>query len=239
MNLHLESWLASATLDLALSERQRIYEEISAHVKDAIAHRTAQGILESVAEARAIQDLGDPQVARAAFQRTCYTLTDEIRLERLLGRSWWTLLCSWLFMSFPLWLPLTSWFNIPLTVQIPLTSQLTIQPGMSLTDGQFIAVSLVIALLFAPVYFFEPRIKRWLYKRFSSNGVIAVQAFMALLAAQMIGSAIENFISTTQALFFGGGKLVFGTWIIVLFLTYHWIAQQAPLTLKTIRRTRA
>ena len=110
---------------------------------------------------------------------------------------------------------------------------------MSLTDGQFIAVSLVIALLFAPVYFFEPRIKRWLYKRFSSNGVIAVQAFMALLAAQMIGSAIENFISTTQALFFGGGKLVFGTWIIVLFLTYHWIAQQAPLTLKTIRRIRA
>lgn len=70
----------------------------------------------------------------------------------------------------------------------------------------------------------------------SSNGVIAVQAFMALLAAQMIGSAIENFISTTQALFFGGGE---GTWIIVLFLTYHWVAQQAPLTLKTIRRTRA
>lgn len=215
MSLHLDSWLASATLDLALSERQRIYEEISAHVNDAIAQRIVQGVPVTDAEARAIQDLGDPQVARAAFLCTCYTLTDEIRLERLLGRSWWTLLNSWLFMSFPLWLPLTSWFNIPLTVRTPLTSQLTNQPGMSLTDGQFIAVSLVIVLVFAPVfapvYFFEPRINRWLYKRFSSNGVIAVQAFMALLAAQMIGSAIENFISTTQALFFGGGKLVSGT----------------------------
>ena len=67
MNLHLESWLASATLDLALSERQRIYEEISAHVNDAIAHQTAQGLSELDAEARAIQDLGDPALLEPRF----------------------------------------------------------------------------------------------------------------------------------------------------------------------------
>lgn len=87
MSLHLESWLASATLGLALSERGRIQDENSAHITDAISHQTAQGLSELDAEARAIQDLGDPQVARAAFLCTCYTLTDEIRLERLLGRS--------------------------------------------------------------------------------------------------------------------------------------------------------
>ena len=192
MNLHLESWLASATLGLALSERGRIQDEISAHVNDAIAYQTAQGLSASDAEARAVADLGDPRVARAAFLRTCYTLTDEIRLERLLGRSWWTLLYAWLFISFPLWLPLSNWFNVPLTIRIPFIFQLTFQPGMSLTDGQLIAVSLLFVFALAPMYFFEPRIKRWLYNRFSSNGVIAVQAFMALLAAQTIVTAIER-----------------------------------------------
>ena len=60
-----------------------------------------------------------------------------------------------------------------------------------------------------------------------------------LISYMLAGKQFVAVVSGPVSPFFGGGKLVFGTWIIVLFLTCHWIAHQAPLTLKTIRRTRA
>ena len=228
MNIHLESWLASATLDLALSERQRIFDEISAHVSDAIAHQTAQGVTQADAEARAVQDLGDPQAARAAFQRTCYTLSDEIRLERLLERSWWTLPYAWLIAGMPAAIVVMSWLNISIPfIRISGVSDAT------LID------SVLFWLAIIPLYFYEPRIKRWLYKRFPARGALVVQAFTVLLALPIVYSVPIEAISTIKALLSRTITLYFGTGIFVPILVYRWIAQQAPLTLKTIRRTRA
>ena len=215
-------------LGLALSERQRIYEEISAHVKDAIAHRTAQGILESVAEARAIQDLGDPQVARAAFQRTCYTLSDEILLEKLLKRSWWTLPCAWFVLIMPTVMVVSSWLGVTTKFQSNL--------GLSGWQTSLV-ITITYFLIFISLYF-EPQIKRYLFLRFSSFGVIAVQAFMALISSVMISGALTDIFNIIQSAASGHLKFSIGTWIIVPILTYRWIAHQAPLTLKIIRRTR-
>ena len=211
MNHRLESWLASATLDLALSERQRIHDEVSAHVGDAIAHQTAQGLSEPDAEARAIQDLGDPQAARAAFQRTCYTLSDEHRLEKLLGRSWWTLLFGFIL--------------IPFAFQAD-------------ADWSIWHV-VVMALILPTILGFEPTIKRWLFERFSRNGVIAVQIFSIIIATATICFAALQESLMLQPVSIGALSLPLGTWFVALILSCRWIVQQAPLTLKTIRRTRA
>ena len=228
MNHRLESWLASATLDLALSERQRIHDEVSAHVGDAIAHQTAQGLSEPDAEARAIQDLGDPRIARAAFSRTCYTLTDEIRLEQLLRRSWW---------SFPLAVLCVCIF-VAVTVLTLSDAPIVLNEGITRSSPWFIPLMLS-PLFFAPAYYFEPSIKRWLFKRSLKYGIISVQAFMALLALIWIPSAVQSFFMLVQSLISGRANSLVDTWIVVFILTYRWIAHQAPLTLKTIRRSQA
>ena len=228
MNLPLENWLASATLNLALSERQRIYEEISAHVRDARDHLLEQGLSELDAETRAIQDLGDPRVARAAFLRTCYTVSDEQRHEKLLGRSWWSLplaaLCICIFVS--------------ATVLTFSDAFIVLNEGITRSSPWFVPL-ILSPLFFTPIYYFEPSIKRWLFNRFSRHGVYVVQIFMILLAAVWMQSVIDNVSILIQS--FMEGKITYsiGTWIAVLILSYRWIAHQAPLTLKTIRRTRA
>ena len=228
MNIYLESWLASATLDLALSERQRIFDEISAHVSDAIAHQTAQGVTQADAEARAIEDLGDAQVARAAFQRTCYTVSDERRLEKLLGRSWWSLplaaLCVCIFVA--------------VTVLTISDAPIVLNEGITRSSPWFVPLMLS-PLFFAPVYYFEPSIKRWLFNRSSRYGVFIVQIFMVLLASVWMQSVIDNVSILIRTLMTGKITYSIGSWIVVLILSYRWIAQQAPLTLKIIRRTRA
>jgi hypothetical protein len=229
VNLHLESWLSSAMLGLALFERRRIYEEISAHVADAIAHQTAQGLSAPDAEARAIQDLGDPQAARVAFQRTCYTLADEIRLEKLLGRSWWTLPCAWLVLVIPASFFISNWLGTPIKIQ----------SNINLPNWQITFIAFIFASLFFTLLYLEPQIKKYLHQRFSSFGVIAVQTFMALISSAMISGALTDIFNIVQSALSGQLKFSIGTWIIVPVLTYRWIAQQTPLTLKTIRRTRA
>ncbi len=211
MSHRLESWLASATLGLALSERGRIVEEISAHVANAIAYQTAQGLTESEAEARAIEDLGDSHAARAAFLRTCYTVSDEIRLERLLGRSWWTLLFGFIL--------------IPFAFQAD-------------ADWSIWHV-VVMALILPTILGFEPTIKRWLFERSSRNGVIAVQIFSIIIATATICFTAFQESLMLQPVSIGALSLPLGTWFIALILSCRWLAQQAPLTLKTIRRTRA
>ena len=215
MNLPLENWLANATLDLALSERQRIHEEISTHVRDARDHLLEQGLSELDAEARAIQDLGDPRAARAAFLKTCYTVSDERRLEKLLGRSWWTLPYGFILIPFAFQAD-ADWSRWQSVI--------------------FSAMALTLPLMLAS----EPNIKRWLFKRFSSNGVIAVQVFALMLAGLTICyTAFQESFLFIQAISIGALSVPVGTWMVALILSYRWIAQQAPLTLKTIRRTRA
>ena len=228
MNYRLESWLASATLGLAIVERQRIVEEISAHVTDATAHQIVQGLSATDAEAQALADLGGPQVARAAFLRTCYTVSDERRLEKLLGRSWWTLVYAWVGIGLPITLIILLWLNVPVSFQA----------NMGVSDSGFVIVILT-SLATTPLYYFEPRIKNWLYKRFSSNGVFAAQAFMLLIVGQPLYSALKEVFKIVHPDHLGTFSGSFGTWIVVLILTYRWMAHQAPLTLKTIRRTRA
>ncbi len=208
-------WLDSATLGLALSERGRIQDEISAHVSDATAHQIAQGLSELDAEARAIQDLGDPRAARAAFQRTCYTVSDERRLEKLLGRSWWTLPFGFILIPFAFQAD-TNWWR-----------------------WQSVAVT-ALALILPAILCSEPKIKRWLFERFSRNGVIAVQAFSITIAAATICyTAFQESFMFAQPVSIGALSVPVGTWIIALVLSCLWIAQQAPLTFKAIRRTRA
>ena len=215
MNLAVENWLASATLNLALSERQRIYEEISAHVRQARDHLLEQGLSAVDAETRAIEDLGDPRAARAAFQRTCYTLTDETRLERLLGRSWWTLPYGFILIPF------------------------AFQADADWSRWQSV-IATAMALVLPQTLVLEPNIKRWLFKRFSSNGVIAVQIFVVMLAGLTICyTAFQESFLFVQAISIGVLSVPVGTWIVALILSFRWITQQAPLTLKTIRRTRA
>lgn len=227
MNHRLNDWLASATLGLALSERGRIQDEISAHVSDAIAHQTAQRLSEPDAEARAIQDLGDPQVARAAFLRTCYTLSDEQRLEKLLGRSWWTLPLTVLFGCIFVAITVLTFSHVPITLN----------DGVGKSDPLFIPL-MFSPLLLALIYYFEPKIKHWLFNRSSRYGVFAVQAFMGFAAIWLSG-VIHNVFALIYSLIIGEFSFSIISWFVVLILTYRWIAQQAPLTLKTIRRTRA
>ena len=97
-----------------------------------------------------------------------------------------------------------------------------------------------MALVLPQILALEPNIKRWLFKRFSSNGVIAVQVFVVMLAGLTICyTAFQESFLFVQAISIGALSVPVGTWIVALILSYRWIAQQVPLTLKTIRRTRA
>jgi hypothetical protein len=234
---NLNSWLMWATADLARSERARITEEIAAHHAEAALHYEENGSSPEDAARRALEDLGDPYVARARFLKVCYTERDEDRLERLMRRSWWTL-------------PFGVLYLIVGPVAAVLSLQGSFRPnsngGVNLSMGwQFDATKLTateisvlasIPFLYGLLLLAEVPIKRWLGRRFPKLAVPLIQLFVLLIAAPNVSTAIYQVVSSTAALVQGQIITFISSGPLVVWLAYRWLSTQGPLTLKSLRR---
>jgi hypothetical protein len=93
-------WFAAATENIARIELPRIQAEIEAHVDEATQAYEQTGLARLEAEARAVQDLGDPKKAARGFERTHLTQSNWSQLEWLTKPSWPT----WLTWFMVIWI---------------------------------------------------------------------------------------------------------------------------------------
>jgi hypothetical protein len=80
---NLAEWLETATEGIAPAGKERITREIGAHYTDAVAALRDKGESEEVAQARALEVLGDPTQALKRFRKNFITDLEEKEIARL------------------------------------------------------------------------------------------------------------------------------------------------------------
>jgi hypothetical protein len=80
----LESWLAIATKKLSPAALERVTLEIQSHFEDATASHQTEGVSETEAKARALEDLGNAKAAARRFRQSHLTKSEARRLENTL-----------------------------------------------------------------------------------------------------------------------------------------------------------
>ncbi len=79
----LTAWIVLATDGLVAPARERIKQEIEAHYADAVARHVTGGLPRAMAEARALDELGDIDVAAKGFRKRYLTEKEEAWLREI------------------------------------------------------------------------------------------------------------------------------------------------------------
>jgi hypothetical protein len=79
---NLETWITTATRNLALEATIKVRNEITAHVENSAHQHQLEGMGELEAKALAIQELGDAIVSAKGFERAYLTTSELKRLTR-------------------------------------------------------------------------------------------------------------------------------------------------------------
>lgn len=212
---NIEKWIDSATRGLASSEVKRIHTDILEHFTDACTAYQAKG--DAHAEARALDDLGSPDVANQKYRSIYLTEEDELKIERLLHRSWWTYVYA---------------FGLALAFVVMAINQKTVKAQLA-EAGETVYTSLTLMILLWLLAIYEPFIKRVLYQKSPKYGLLWGQVFIVLLAYPFFGSAFTDIQKVFE------GKLYLSASLLSIPLVYFWLKAQLPLTLKLLRRLRA
>ncbi|MCA9412656.1 MAG: hypothetical protein KC944_15685, partial [Candidatus Omnitrophica bacterium] len=88
-NLHsdLQSWLDTATADLAEHSKMRVVEDVVRHYEEVFEERLAAGDTDRDARWRALRSLGDPQKAQKRNRRIYLTNDDMANLDFYRGSN--------------------------------------------------------------------------------------------------------------------------------------------------------
>jgi hypothetical protein len=78
---NVSEWLKIATHGIAAAGKERISREIEAHYADAVGTHLERGESEDVAQAKSLEELGEPGVAAEEFQKEYITEADEKHLD--------------------------------------------------------------------------------------------------------------------------------------------------------------
>lgn len=79
----LTAWIVLATDGLVAPARERIKQEIEAHYADAVARHMTEGLPRATAEAQALDELGDINVAAKGFRKRYLTEKEEAWLQEM------------------------------------------------------------------------------------------------------------------------------------------------------------
>jgi hypothetical protein len=226
MTPEIEKWIFTATYGLTQHETQRIKADVLQHFADASLEYQQKGETPANAEARALADLGDANVAKQKYRAVYFTQDDEFRLQKLKMKSWWSelvLIGSLFLNAFAAYVILFRPENV----------------SFGFRDDRI--WSLLIFAVWLLTLLFEVRLKKFIAAKTPNHQVFYMQALGVFLAHPFLVDLPQRaksfFVPMNSRLPFDVFSAFFV--VIVLALCYLWLKMQLPLTIKAIRRLRA